>query len=622
MATTTRPGTRTHVANPADVPRGTLVELLFEAVEKLDRPEAFRHKVNDTWRSVSHRTFLEDVRRLALALEKLGMRRGDRLALLSETRLAWALADYATLCIGAQDIPVYPNLPADQVAYIVRDSAARLLFVSTAEQLAKVRGVWDDLPLLERVIVFDDVTTEDDERVLTLAQALERGEAEVEAGKGEGFRERALAAQPDDIATILYTSGTTARPKGVLLTHNNICSNTKACRAVLSGGGDEIALALLPLSHIFERMAEYRLLAIGCVIAYAESIEKVPENLLEVRPTIVVSVPRLYEKIHGRIMAASGLKAYLVRWAKRVGERWANARLAGETPPLGTRIQHALADRLVFRKLRAATGGRIRFFIAGGAPLNPEIARFFYSAGLLILEGYGLTETSPVTNVNTPDEFRFGTVGKPIPGTEEMIASDGEILVRGPQIMHGYHNDPEGTHAAIDQHGWFHTGDLGAIDEDGFLRITDRKKDLIVTAGGKNIAPQPIENRVRLNRFVTEAVMIGDRRPYPVLLVVPDFDALDAWAGVEGVQVANPRALLEDERVQRKMEEEIFRELEGLARYETPKKVALLEEEFTIEKGELTPSLKVRRRVVEDKYRDRIEGLYTEAAQMSSDSAA
>lgn len=620
MAATVRPDTRGHAANPADVARGTLVELFFDAVERLDRAEAFRHKVDGVWRSVSHRGFLQDVRQLAFALEAVGMRRGDRLALLSETRLAWALADYATLCVGAQDVPVYPNLPPDQIAYIVRDSGARLLFASTADQLDKVHQVWDDLPALERVIVFDDVESQD-ERVLTLATALERGRAEVEAGKGDGFKERALAAKPDDVATVLYTSGTTARPKGVMLTHNNIFSNTDASRVVLPGGHDDVALALLPLSHVFERMVEYRLLAVGCVIAYAESIEKVPENLREVRPTIVVSVPRLYEKIHARIMAATGVKGQLVRWARRVGDRWADARLAGKTPPVLTRVQHALADRLVFRKLRAATGGRIRLFVAGGAPLNPEIARFFYSAGMLILEGYGLTETSPVMNANTPEALRFGTVGKPIPGTEEVTADDGEILVRGPQVMKGYFNDPEATRAAIDEDGWFHTGDIGAIDEDGFLRITDRKKDLIVTAGGKNIAPQPIENRVRLNRLVAEAVMIGDRRPYAVLLVVPDFGALEAWAAAQGFRFADRRALLDDERVQRMITEEVFGELQGLARYETPKKIGLLAEEFTIERGELTPSLKVRRRVVEARYRDRIEALYVNTPA-SSESAA
>lgn len=513
--------------------------------------------------------------------------------------------------MGALDVPIYATLPPNQIAYILKDSGSRAIFVSTAEQLEKVRQSWPELPALERTIVFDTVEVQGP-RELTLEQVLERGRAELAAGRGSDFRERALAARPDDLATIIYTSGTTGPPKGVMLTHNNIYSNTQAVRQVLPVGAEDVALSFLPLCHIFERMVDYFLFWGGCTLAYLPSFDLIPQALIEVRPTIVASTPRIYEKLYARMMSETGVKRRLVRFARAAALDWADVRLAGRAPGLRTRLRRALADKLVFRKLRARIGGRLRYFISGGAPLSPEIARFFYGARIAILEGYGLTETSPVTNTNTPSAFRIGTVGKPVPGTEEMIAEDGEILVRGPQVMKGYYNQPDATRAAIEEDGWFHTGDIGEIDEDGFLRITDRKKDLIVTAGGKNIAPQPIENRVKTNPLVAEAVMLGDRRPYSVLLVVPNFASLAQWAAAHGVTSAEKSELLGDARVRQKMEQEVFGMLDGLARYEMPKKIALLEHEFSIERGELTPTLKVRRRVIEEHFRDLIESLYAE----------
>jgi len=616
----TGPGTRTYAANPADLPRGTLVQLFFEAVDRYDKPDALRYKAGGEWRSISHRQLEADVRALALGLAALGVERGDRVALLSENRPEWALTDYALLCLGAIVVPVYATLPAEQVACLVKDSGARVFFVSTAEQLAKAREVRARVPELELIVVFDAVEGLQAGE-MGLRDVMERGRAEEAAGKGADFRARALQARPDDVATILYTSGTTGEPKGVMLTHNNIFSNVQATTRVLPATPDDVALSLLPLSHIFERTNAYHQFWNGVTIAYAESLEAVPQNLMEVRPTLVPSVPRLYEKIYARVMAAEGLRRKLVLWAKRVAERWADAKLAGRMPDLKTRLQHGLADRLVYSKLRARTGGRLRYFVSGGAPLDPEIARFFYGAGVLILEGYGLTETSPVTNVNTPEALRLGTVGRPIPGTEIMIAEDGEILVRGPQVMKGYYNRPEATAEAIDADGWFHTGDVGELDADGFLRITDRKKDMIVTAGGKNIAPQPIENRVKLNPFVAEAVMIGDRRPYPVILVVPQFERLTAWAAANGIEAADRAALVADPRVQKKMEEEVFGMLAGLARFEMPKKLAVLAEEFSVADGHLTPSLKVKRRVVMERYRDVIEALYAGDAPVAAGEA-
>lgn len=614
---TAQTGTRNYAANPAELPRGTLVQLFFEAVDRHDSGDALRYAAGGSWRSIGHREVETRVRRVGLALEALGLRRGDRAAILSENRPEWAIADYAALCVGVQDVPVYATLPANQIAYVLEDAGVKLIFVSTAEQLAKVCEVWNELPALEHVVVFDDVAVED-ARVRTLASLLELGEREEAAGRGEGFRERALVAEPDDVATILYTSGTTGQPKGAMLTHNNIYSNTRAVRDEVVLTNRDVSLSFLPLSHILQRMVDYLLFDRGVPIAYVASFDLVAQSLVEVKPTVVVSTPRVYEKVYAAVMSSTGLKRRLVYWARDVGRRWAEAKLSGRRPSLAVSIQHRLADALVFRKIRARVGGRIRFFISGAAPLNPEISRFFYSAGILILEGYGLTETSPVTNVNTPDDFKFGTVGKPIPGTEIMTAEDGEILVRGPQVMKGYFNAPEQTAEAIDEDGWFRTGDIGEIDAEGFLRITDRKKDLIVTAGGKNIAPQPIENAIRESRYVQEAVVLGDKRPYPIVLVVPDFERLTSWAKAKGIAVANREEMVRDEQVRKKIDDEIQRKLSGFARYELPKKVALLEREFSIERGELTPTLKVRRRAVEAHYGEIIEALYNEPQKVAA----
>lgn len=603
------PEKRQYAAHPAELPRGTLVDLLFGAVEEHGNGAAFLYRAGvGDWRPVSHEDFLRRVRRLALGLEALGLGRGDRAAILSENRLEWVLADYACLCAGIIDVAIHATLPAGQIDYLLENSGSRLIFVSTEEQRAKIDEIRSKVPALEQVVVFDeDAATTGSQSLRSL---LERGEAEERAGKGAGFRERALQADPDDVATILYTSGTTGQPKGVMLTHNNIYSNTRATADVLPMGSDDTALSFLPLSHIFERMADYRYMAEGGTIAHVPSFELVGPALREVRPTIAAATPRVYEKVYDAMMSVKGWQKRVVLWARDVAQRYADQRLMGRRPGPALRLQHGLADRLVYRKLRERMGGRIRHFVSGGAPLSAHLMRFFYGAGVPILEGYGLTETSPVTNVNPPDAPRPGTVGPPVPGTEVMIADDGEVLIRGPQVMKGYYEMPEATAAAIDGEGWFGTGDVGEIDADGYLRITDRKKDLILTAGGKNIAPQPIEAKLKESPLVEEAVIVGDRRPYTVLLVVPSFEALADWAVGAGVTDRSPEALVADARVQSRMEEEIFGLLEPFARYEQPKKVALLVKEFTVEGGELTPTLKVKRRVVEKSRASVIEMLY------------
>jgi long-chain acyl-CoA synthetase len=575
---------------------------------------ALRAKRGGRWTPISYRELADRVQDLSLGLRELGVRRGDRVAILSENRPEWAITDYACLAARAADVPIYPTLPAGQAEYILRDSGAVAVVVSTAAQLEKVRSVRERLPSLAHVIGLDPDTA--GPGVLSFDTVLARGRAARD--RHPDWRASALEAMPDDLATLIYTSGTTGDPKGVMLSHGNIASNVTTCVDLFSFTAEDECLSFLPLSHIFERMfGHYCMFHAGVVINYAESIDAVPANMAEIRPHLMASVPRLYEKIYARVLdnvrTASPLRKRIFAWGRRVGEQWAELTIEKRPVPAALQAQKILADRLVFAKLRKRTGGRIRFFISGGAPLSREIARFFYAAGLPILEGYGLTETSPVMAVNTFQHHRLGTVGRPIPEVDIRIAPDGEIVTRGPNVMCGYFNKPEATAEAIDEEGWFHTGDIGMLDADGFLSITDRKKDLIVTAGGKNIAPQPIENLAKTSKFVATAVMIGDRRPFPVMLVVPNATQVKGWADHKGLPDGDLEQLLGLPEVRQKIEREVRMTLRDLAQFEMPKKLLLLAREFTVEAGELTPTLKVRRRVVEQRHRAAIEALYIES---------
>jgi long-chain acyl-CoA synthetase len=594
--------------------RGTLNQLFFEAVERHDKPKALLVKSGSAWQPISHRTMAERVRRIGLGLRSLGIARGDRVAILSENRPEWALADFGSLTVGITNVPIYPTLPAEQMLGILQDSGTSAIFVSTEAQAAKIAKIRRDLPQLRHVIGFGAERWPGVD--ITLA-ALETNGASTESPQSiVRYREEALAVAPDDVATVIYTSGTTGEPKGVMLTHDNIYSNVAAVIDVIPFGREDLSLSFLPLSHVFERMAgHFTMLAAGVTIAYAESIDTLAQNMAEVQPTLAVSVPRVYEKIYSRVLenalASGEIKKRIFFWARSVGERWADVMLASRTPNAFLAARYRLATRLVFSKLQARVGGRMRYFVSGGAPLAPEINKFFYAAGLTILEGYGLTETSPVICCNRPGAFRIGTVGKPVKGVEVMIASDGEILTRGPHVMKGYYNKPKETRDAIDEESWFHTGDIGVL-EDGFLRITDRKKEIIVTAGGKNIAPQPIENQIKSNKYVSQAVMIGDKRRFPVVLVVPNFEQLEKWAKLKNLLWTDRGQLLAHPMVKAKMEKEVLSRLSGLATFETPKKVGLLEHDFSIDSGELTPTLKVKRRVIDQRYRAMIDALYAD----------
>ncbi len=593
----------------------TLNDLFFDAVARHSQlPAALRRKTEGRWVSIPHAELKQRVRAVYAALRGLGLSGGDRVAILSENRPEWAITDFACLTARCTDVPVYPTLPTSQVAYILRDSGSRVVFCSSKEQLDKVRSIRHELPALEHVIVFDDALATGDERSYREFEAA--GARDVD--RHPGWEAAARRAEPDDLATLIYTSGTTGDPKGVMLTHGNIASNVSGALQVLDLEPGDECLSFLPLSHIFERMVgHYTMLYAGVIINYCTSFDLIATELGEVRPTFLASVPRIYEKIYGKVLegaaAGTSLRRGIFEWARATGERVLDFRLEGAEPPAVLLLANRLADRLVFAKLRARLGGRIRYAVSGGAPLNPDICRFFLAAGLPILEGYGLTETSPVITVNRTHKIKPGTVGLPIPGVEVMIADDGEILTRGPHVMKGYFNKPEATVEVIDPDGWFHTGDIGELDADGYLRITDRKKDLIVTAGGKNIAPQPIEALLKTSPFLSNAVMIGDRRPYPIMILVPNFPTLAAWAASAGIRDTDPAALVARPEVHDKLEREARKLLRDLAQFETPKKFLVLPAEFSIATGELTPKLSVRRKVIASKWESEIEALYQDS---------
>ncbi len=591
---------------------GTLNQMFFGACEEYNQPNAFQFKRGGQYHPISHRTLLERVRHVALGLRAIGVKPGDRVAIVSENRPEWAIVDYGCLTGCLVDVPVYPTLPAEQIAYLLKDSECVAVFVSNAEQAAKLAEIRPEAECVRHVIGFADAPLQGAD--MTLAELEARGrEGETPETIAE-WKADALRVKPDDLATLIYTSGTTGKPKGVMLTHDNFHSNVVSSRKSVPISNSDTALSFLPLSHVFERMGDYMFFSVGVSIAYAESVDTVPANLQEVRPSMMMSVPRLYEKMYARVlenaMAGGAVKQRIFFWARKVAEQWADEKLAGREPAGALALKYRIAMKLVFSKLQERTGGKMRYFVSGGAPLAPEINKFFYAAGLTILEGYGLTETSPVIAVNTPVHFRIGTVGRLIEGVEVKIAPDGEILTRGPHVMQGYFKRPDATAEAIDREGWFHTGDIGALT-DGYLAITDRKKDLIVTAGGKNIAPQPIENMIKTVKYVSQVVMIGDKRPYPIILVVPNFQQLEPWAKANGLTWSSRSQLIAMPQVNALYLQAINERLTKLARYETPKKVALVEHEFTVENGDLTPSLKIKRRVVEERQRATIEGLYT-----------
>lgn len=572
--------------------------------------------------AISSKELFERIRDVSLGLSSLGVTTGDRVAIIAESRPEWVICDMAILLLGAVTVPIYPTLNDIQVRYILADAGAKIAIVSTRLQLEKVQAVRHHLPLLEAVVVFDDAAAAR-ASVMGLADVAARGHSQIMSawGTGKEFRDRARAVKPEQLATIIYTSGTTGEPKGVMLTHGNLVSNLYAAEDVLDLNAEDVALSFLPLSHGFERMASFLYLFTGTTMIFAESFDTIGRHIALVRPTMITGVPRVYEKMQARILekgqAAPGMKGKVFRWAVHAGTKRARAELRGRRPNPFVAMQSALGDRLVFSKIRAGVGGRLRIAVSGSAPLPVNVLEFFAAIGLPIIEGYGLTETAPILTVNPPKALRAGSVGKAVRDVEIRIAPDGEILARGANIMAGYYNKPEAT-AQVLEDGWFHTGDIGIIDEHGYLSITDRKKDLLVTSGGKKIAPQPIENTLKRSPLVAEAVVLGDRQRYAAALIIPDFPALERRLKDLGRPPADRDALATRDDVVDLYQEIIDSLNRELAQYERIKRFAILPKEFSIDSGELTPTLKVKRKVVEEKWRDVIESLYRDAAAVST----
>jgi long-chain acyl-CoA synthetase len=603
-----------------DVDFETVADLPFHVAGRFQHPELIGRCSPDGMASLSGKEFFERIRDVSLGLGALGVGPGDRVAIVAESRPEWLMADLAILTGAAVTVPVYPTLSSAQARYILHDAGAKAAIVSTRLQLEKIQEVRHQLPALEAVILMDDWTSGDSPSVISLATVAERGHARLasEWGVAKEYSDRARAVRPDQLATIIYTSGTTGEPKGVMLSHANLVSNVKAGAQVLQLTEQDVALSFLPLSHSFERTVSYIYLLSGVRMVFAESFDTIGRDIGRVRPTLLTGVPRVFEKLHGRIMdkgqAEPGLKSTIFNWAVGAGTVRGEAALRGQSVGVLSALQATVADRLVFAKIRDGLGGRLRYLVSGSAPLPAYIAEFFHGIGLPIIEGYGLTESSPILTVNPPDAPRVGTVGRALPGVELRIADDGEILARGPNIMSGYYNKPEASAEAL-KNGWFHTGDIGTIDEHGYLQITDRKKDLLVTSGGKKIAPQPIEAVIKRNPLVAEAVLLGDRRRYAAALIVPNFPALERRLKDLGRPPGSRDELAGRADVLALYQEIIDALNRDLSQFERIKKIAILPAEFSIQSGELTPTLKVKRKVIEERWREQIEGLYAEPSR-------
>ena len=589
----------------------TLAQLLAQSVIAYPKTDFMLFKKAGAYAPISAREFGDGVKHLALGLQALGFGAGQKLCLLSENRPAWTMTDFATLCAGGLTVPIYTTLVSEQVRYIIEDSDATVVVVSNADQWKKIEPLRAGLAKVRHYMTFAD---EAPAGVLSLKTVMDKGKAVAESDPGL-FDKLVARVKPEDEVTVIYTSGTTGVPKGVILTHDNLISNIKTASDIVQFSSKDTVLSFLPLSHILERMVMFTYIYKGCTVAFAESVETVAQNLLEVRPHIMVSVPRVFEKIYTKVMdqvlTSPALRRKIFFWALKVGKAYGALKLVGKPIPGGLGLRRSIAAKLVFSKIIAKTGGRVRFFVSGGAPLSKDIAEFFYAIGLVILEGYGLTETSPLLSINTFENIRLGTVGKPAPGIDIEIAADGEILARGPNVMKGYYKMEEETREVLEG-GWFHTGDIGHFDPDGFLVITDRKKDLLITSGGKNVAPQPIENLLKTSPYITNAVVIGDRRRFVSALIVPDYDKLREYAKGQGIAFSSVDDLCRDRRIVDLLKTEVDRATPFLASYEKVKRIAVLPRDFEIEKGELTPSLKVRRANVTAEYGDMIDALYRE----------
>lgn len=597
----------------------TLLDL-FRHTTAAEKRDLLNYKFEGAWHPLAASDLAYQVRAVAMGLYALGVRAGDHVGLLSENRVEWTIADLAVLNCGAADVPIYATQSPKQVAYILQDAGVEVLFISNQAQYDRVREALHDCPKLRVIVSFDPVAAPRG-KVMSFADLQGWGNAAHEA-EPQLYETLQASVTPTSLATLIYTSGTTGDPKGVMLTHGNLVANVTSTAQIMTVAADDPVLTFLPFSHIFERAVIYYYLYTRATIYYAQSVDTVAADLAEVRPYFMTSVPRLFEKIYARAMeraAAKGaLTAKIARWAIEVAKEWAETACNQRPISLPLKIKHQLADKLVFSKWRAAVGGRIRYFVSGGAALAPDLARIFYGAGLPILQGYGLTESSPGITSNTGEAHRLGSVGRALPGVTVKIAADGEILCSGANVMQGYYGREEDSAAALarDAEGrvWLHTGDVGHLDDDGYLFITDRKKDLLKTSGGKYIAPQPIESAIKRSRFVNQVIVIGDERKFPAALIVPQMEAVRAYAAQHGWATDDSSALLRRPEIINLFEREVADHTSELSQYERVKAVLLLDRELTVEGGELTPTLKIKRRVVAEQHKQAIDQLYATTA--------
>jgi long-chain acyl-CoA synthetase len=592
---------------------GTLPSRFLNAIDSRPNSRAQMARRNGVWESITSAELLRRVAGLSMALVELGVKPGDRVALFAANRPEWHTADFAINGSGGVTVPIYFNESPDRMTFILKHCGARVIIVAGAEQLKRLLCCRAQLPELEHVIVADigdDVPTECLRYETLIASA---GGAEIAA-----YRMRAAQVLPGQLCSIIYTSGTTGEPKGVMLTHNNMSSNvTDSCATFDFEPASDMALSFLPLAHVYGRMLDYIYIFNGVSVAYVESVDLVPQALLEIHPTVIAAVPRFFEKIYAKLMEqgskATGIKRRLFHWAVDVARRAAPWRTGAKGVSAFLKVQWALANSLVYKKIRVGTGGKLRMVFSGGAPLSKELAEFFWSVGIPIYQGYGLTETSPILTSNYPQN-RSGSSGRPIPNVLIRIAEDGEVLAKGPCVMQGYYKSPDATREVIDEEGWFHTGDIGYLDSDNYLFITDRKKDLIKTAGGKFVAPQPIENALKTSPYILNAMIVGDQRRFVVALIVPNATTVSAKAQEQGIRFASQEEMAAHPAVRALIEGEVKRLTAHLAQWETVKRFALLPEDFTFDNGSLTFTLKLKRRVVEQNYREVIDKLYAESS--------
>ena len=607
----------------------SLIEMLSLTVNQYPDKAALMWKRDGSYRSMTYRQLWDRIHRFASGLSQLGIGRDSKVAILSENNPMWAITDFAVASLGAVSVPIYPTLPAEQVHFILDNADVEVAVVENEEQLRKIADGNTDVRYGIIMNPPSDWVATDKWR--TFSEVEEDGEHALLRDWEDGWRK----IERDDLATIIHTSGTTGPPKGVMLTHGNFLSNMEGVHFwVIELFPSDVALSYLPLSHVFERMAGHFMpLSSGCTIAYAESIDKIPENLLEVRPTIMTSVPRLFEKVYAKVLeeveSGSSIKKKIFNWAVDVGRKRyelylktpINELLLRDPMPKNLKRKWALADKLVFQKVKAQLGGRLRGMVSGGGTLNPEIASFFWALDIPILEGYGLTETSPVVTTNPMIRAKVGTIGRPLPNLEVKIAEDGEILVKGPNVMKGYYKDKEATEKDLVD-GWFHTGDIGEFDEEGYLKIIDRKKHLLVLSTGKNVAPAPIENAINESRFIENSVLVGDKRKFVSVLIKPDYENLIPWAEKQGIPTDSRKALLHHSEVVNLLHGEVARLTRHFANFEQPKKVVIIEDDWTVESGELTPKLSIRMNAIQEKYGALIDDLYANAEKPEAETAA